>query len=315
MGDEFGLFDQQIDSYGNISEGAPAIDPRTGLETHITGPVVTDEQREAGTRANARRAAAIREILAPAEQGERPSADGWAAAVARIAEERGLPLIPLSKLGIEIDEDGFDSTSFLEALTPGAEAIPYLDREHGVVYKLFDLRIDRGEDYIGKKLIARRDEDGWDVTQTGATLFESIEKLAVIHAAGALPTEIVGMGAQDAFGYLIVKQPAATAIEVNPGIRAQAVSAIGGQLVSSRAELGGELRVFWHDGKPWFLGDLHPGNLMADSEGRPTIIDALVGGIPDAMVRDLPDVAEAIEQARRKQESEDSDEGQGELFD
>ncbi len=291
----------------------PTIDPRTGFETHITGPVVTDEQREAGARANARRAAAIREFLAPTEQGEHPSPDGWASLVARRAEERGLPLIPLSLLGIEIDEDGFDSTDFLEPLTPGAEAMPYLDREHGVVYKLFDLRIDGDEDYIGKKLIARREEDGWDVTQTGATLFESIEKLAVLHSAGALPTEIVGMGAQDAFGYLIIKQPLARKIDVNPTSRAQAASALGSVLVPSRVGLRGEIRLFWHEGKAWFLGDLHPGNIMGDAHGAPAIIDALIGEVPEILIRDLPELGLAVAEA--KQKVEPVDDGQSDLFD
>jgi hypothetical protein len=94
---------------------------------------------------------------------------------------------------------------FLRQLPSGAEAAPFADLEHEVVYKLFDLRSGGN---LGKKIALEPEPDGsFELHVRDAVLFETIEKIAVLHEAGALPTEIVGLA--DTGDYLIAKQPLA----------------------------------------------------------------------------------------------------------
>lgn len=210
-------------------------------------------------------------------------------------------------LGLRYDEDGGRwQSEFLNPLKPGAEAIPFLDRERGVVYKLFDLR---GAGLLGKKLIAERAPTpaGWEVTLGDSTLFETLQKLTILDEADAHATEIVGL--LDTGDHLVVKQPEAVHIPIGPAERAQAAGKLGCVLVTA---LRGELRVIWRDESPWFLGDLHPGNVMRDAHGECTIIDALVGTIPRAMIAEIGEIQAAVNEARRR--TEGADDGQGELF-
>jgi hypothetical protein len=48
----------------------------------------------------------------------------------------------------------------------------------------------------------------------------------------------------------------------------------------------------------WLVGDLHERNIMRDVEGSPTIIDALIGAVSPAAVKELRWLAEAVEDAR-----------------
>ncbi len=186
-----------------------------------------------------------------------------------------------------------------KTLPGGAEAeIVLHDESGGVVYKFFDLRFDHEQPYIGKKMVAVFGESGWEVEQQNADLFETIEKLAVLHEVGALPTEIVAIA--DTQEHLLVKQPFAHTIEVTGEARAKASSAVNSVLVASSSGLRGQLRVFWHEGKAWFLDDLHHKNIMEDADGNPSIIDALIGVVPDRMIEHIPELKQAIYDARIK---------------
>ena len=57
------------------------------------------------------------------------------------------------------------------------------------------------------------------------------------------------------------------------------------------------------DGKLWFVGDLHERNIMLDSDGRPTIIDALTGAVPHEAVLAQPLLNEAASRAKLRRET------------
>jgi hypothetical protein len=132
-------------------------DPYTGTPGFIHGPTLAPGAREIGAALNRRRAAALAQVLAEALRAQSVPPDGGRQLVARAASPTGLPLIPLSSLGIHQDEDGIWSTRFLRALKSGAEAMPFADIARGLVYKLYDLR---GDGSLGKKLVFRRDPEG-----------------------------------------------------------------------------------------------------------------------------------------------------------
>ena len=133
----------------------------------------------------------------------------------------------------------------------------------------------------------------------GCHATETIEKLCVLHEAGAHPTEIIGLS--DAGDHLIVKQPQATVIEVGMKQRAESCGKLSTVLMPSIA-IRGELRIFWHDSRAWLLGDLHRGNIMGDADNESTIIDALIGSIPRPFVQQFNEVAAAIRESQNRRE-------------
>ena len=55
-----------------------------------------------------------------------------------------------------------------------------------------------------------------------------------------------------------------------------------------------DLRIFEWDQRYWFLTDLHPGNVFT-WQGKPTVIDALTGEVPPALLTDFPELVSAAQ--------------------
>ena len=193
----------------------------------------------------------------------------------------------------------------LKPLKAGSEAAPFLDESRGVVYKLFTASPD-GK--VGWRLMAERKDGKWRVDREPAELWDTLEKLALIHKAGGLPTEVVGLSP---YFEVVVKQP--QAYETEPGMetRANAVAAMKGIQISD-ADFHG-LRVLWVDGEAWLMGDLHAANIMRDAHGQDRVIDALFMRVPSGMIAENQAVRAAVDLARKKSEGAD-DSSQGMLF-
>ncbi|MBL9181449.1 MAG: hypothetical protein JNN17_04865 [Verrucomicrobiaceae bacterium] len=192
----------------------------------------------------------------------------------------------------------------LAPLKTGAEASPFADFAGGVVYKLFPLHINGG---LGKTFEIERDleREGIIMTVRDAVLHETIEKLTVMHEAGAHPTELVGI--DDQGEYLIAKQPLAQpygdfdnlrdlTVALIDRMRPEAVARM--QAVPCRSSFKRPVWVLWCDDQPWIMSDLHPGNVMKDASGRPCIIDALLTPLPAELARVDRMIFEAVEDAR-----------------
>jgi len=193
--------------------------------------------------------------------------------------------------------DGLISSEFLFALTPGAEAQPYLDKDTNVVYKLFDLRVDGS---LGKKLEFNFGSEGFEVDVADATLTDTIEKLLALNAGGGLPTELVGLASS--YDYLLAKQPRAYDYE-NFSVERESAE----RLMRGVYPVGGGLRqhliVSQIDNEFWLIGDLHERNIMRDSSSRPTIIDALTGKITPLSRKKLSWLNQACRDAQEFRET------------
>lgn len=216
-------------------------------------------------------------------QRESSEIDVWTAATLEKAALWEVPIVPLEALGIRRDDDGFLESDAMIALKTGAEACPYLDQKERVVYKLFDLRANGS---MGKKVVMQRDDEG--VLQAEikeAVLHDILRKLSAINDGGGHPTEIVGL--VDSFDHLLVKQPLAEPYENFEADRMEAMDRM-----CCVTPMGGTFRhnlaVFFTQEEPWLIGDLHKGNIMRDAEGNPTIIDALTGYLPPYVLKELP---------------------------
>lgn len=280
------------------------IDFRTGRETALTGATFGDGERAACSALNRQRAKGIQEAARSTPSRESLSADVWAAIVAARARDWVVPLVNLNGLGLGRDADGMLTSRFLVPLKSGAEACPFADLEWGTVYKLFPLHSNGG---LGKTFELERDEErtGFTMNVRDAILAETMEKLMILHDAGAHPTELVGLDENG--DYLIVKQPLAQSygdIDIFRDATLRKIDAARPQAIESmlavpcKASFKRAVWIIWIDERAWVLSDLHPGNVMQDANGSPCIIDALLAPVPPAMVNCDRLLAEAAMDAR-----------------
>lgn len=232
--------------------------------------------------------------------GEPVSVDVWNAAFAKRAKAWDVPLIPLEMLGLSAGSDGIIESAELRALCPGAEACPYLDESQKVVYKLFDLRpngslgkefeIERSDDTVTPGV---PEEDRYSIATKDATLTTTLVKLAYLNEAGAHPTEIVGL--TDGGFFLLAKQPQAIPIHQSEfeEARVRAIDAMMGFHVR-KVRLEKMVVALWVDGQPMLMSDLHRGNIMTDLDGRPTVIDALLGSVSPNILQHLKPLKESF---------------------
>lgn len=139
-------------------------------------------------------------------------------------------------------------------------------------------------------------------------LVDTLEKIMVLHDAGAHPTEIVGLS--DAGDYLVVKQPLAceqpySAENLPEDFRAQFESDRTTAIEDIRGipclcpGMRQTVIVCYVQGQPWLIADLHHRNIMRNHEGRPTIIDALIGPVTRAAYKQVPPLTRAVDEARQ----------------
>ena len=267
-------------------------DPLTGIPTAIIGPEVNEHQRAACTAFNRQRAGGIIQVRETAQRREPIQADVWLNIFIGRLGDWEVPIVPLEKLGIRVEEGHFESDS-LSKLKAGAEASPFADYANEVVYKLFDLRFNGG---LGKKLelIKHPEESRHDLINTDADVIHTVQKISALHEAGGHPTEIVGYA--DTGDVLIVKQPLAKPYhDFYPDLKiaSDRIHAV----FPGQANFGRSCGIIHALDRPWLIADLHKGNIMRDSHGNPTVIDALIGSIPPILRRQLAWLDEACRDA------------------
>jgi hypothetical protein len=204
-----------------------------------------------------------------------------------------VPLVPLAALGLHLDSDGFLVSDVLKALKSGAEASPFLDEAHGVVYKLFPLYEKGG---LGKTMTISQavELQSFDTTIHDATMMITVEKLCTLHDAGAHPTEIIGLS--ESGDYLITKQPRAFPYSELTADREAALIAM--HAVPCKARFNTAKWIFWLNEQPWAMSDLHQGNIMRDADGAPTIIDALITPLSPFIISRSEALRQSVEWAR-----------------
>lgn len=148
--------------------------------------------------------------------------------------------------------------------------------------------------WLGKKLAFNFGSDGFEVDVADATWIDTMDKISVLGAGGGLPTELIGLASSG--DYLLAKQPLAY-----PMNDFQSDSEEAEYRMRGIVPIGGGLRqrviVSQVDDRPWVIGDLHERNIMIDSNGKPTIIDALLGKITPLSLKKLPWLSDACERA------------------
>ena len=122
----------------------------------------------------------------------------------------------------------------------------------------------------------------------------------MLHEVGACATEIIGLA--DTGDYLIAKQPLCQPYgESLEADRHKALQDI--KAVIPTGSFGAMIWIFWSNGQPWIVGDLHKGNIRRDKRHHPTIIDALIGPVPPMILAASSPLDRAVRRARAWRES------------
>lgn len=150
---------------------------------------------------------------------------------------------------------------------------------------------------MGLKLgMVGRPPDEIEVVEMPGTVEDILEKICVMHDAGGCPTEIVGLSSDGA--YLVAKQPWCMPVTNFVQERRLAIDAM--KAVAPTCSFGGrELWIMHSGGHHWMLSDLHEKNVMRLPDGSPTVIDALIGKLPNYYMFHHPKLKEAADRAER----------------
>lgn len=322
------MWNQVLLLQASLSPAHETFDHRAGIPTTLLGDGLEHDPRRRARRAtlNRERQRAILQWVEESFDAARQTDAGRRASRAgEVARQVGLDLLPPTAFGFHFSDNGTVSSDLLKRIAAGQEAVAFLDETTGQVYKIFNVRsstmggmgwggeasanlFDWGAEAaarapastantspaaassyrMGLKLAATKHHGNWQVETRSGNLFDMIEKVIALDGAGALPTEILGM--LDTGDHLLVKQPLAT--DSRPAAYADlAAAAMGAWPVPAKTGLG-DLRLFAWDQRHWFLTDLHPGNVFT-WQGKPTVIDALIGEAPPALLADFPELITA----------------------
>lgn len=208
-----------------------------------------------------------------------------------------VPLIRLEDMGLceeDVQEMRSDKLSYVGF---GREATAWEDGRDSVVYKLFDLKMEeRHRATMGYKIdMQGMPPDEVEIVQMPAMLEDILDKICLLHEAGACPTEIAGLTEDGK--YLVVKQPKCFPLNDFREDQHAAVKAMNA--VSPKGSYrGNELWVFYASGRAWMLSDLHSKNIMRLRDGSPTVIDALIGPLQDYYLTMTPKLNEAVKRAK-----------------
>ncbi len=193
---------------------------------------------------------------------------------------RLLPLVSLTLFGFEpAGEDVFENNPpRLVRVGGGVEALAF-EAPDASIYKFFFFR-EGG--YIGSRFSYARGEDGLiQATAYPGTYRQLLEKLLLVSRIG-VPTEVVGISPE---GVMIVKQ--ALGEPLPQGMDTSTVLPPGLIAIPSRFLRADRdhPRLYFLDGEPWLVADLHARNLVRCADGTLRVIDLVAGAWPSELTR------------------------------
>lgn len=203
--------------------------------------------------------------------------DLWAElAAAATAFRETTPIIPLEVFGFPTETEDLmgEGSPQLHLIGSGVEASAFVAEDRSV-YKFY-MPHEGGR--IGGSFAFQRGVDVVVEAEASAgTYRDLLEKLMLINALGGMPTELIGVSPE---GVVIAKQTLGNrlseGIDVTPLLPSQLIEIPARFLRAHRDHP----RLFFKDGKAWFVADTHEKNLATDGAGRVRPIDLLAAPWP-----------------------------------
>ena len=189
-----------------------------------------------------------------------------------------LPLIPLEKFGFPAESENplEEPNALLRRIGGGVEAWAFASEADGSVYKFYIPREERT--HIGSTFGFRRGEEAWFHAEARLGSYrELLEKLLVIHALGGMACEVVAVTPE---GILVAKQvlgdPLPQGDDVSRLLPAGLIEIPSRFLRANRDHP----RLFWMQGRPWLVGDLHARNFVRGIDRGLHVIDLVTAPWP-----------------------------------
>ena len=283
-------------------------DPFTGRPTRIQGArLPDDEDRRALQHDHRRRLEALARLGAAATRvgiGTDPDDDLvlWEAdEVALLADADPLwhelheaarafrtllPLVSLTDFGFpeEVGDILAECPPALRPISSGVEATAFESASDHSIYKFF---MPREDGRIGGTFAQpRREAPAWHAAAADGRSPAMLEKFDLILRLDGMPIEIVGVTREE--GVLITKQTLGELLSEGAdtsGVQPAPLIPIPSRLLRAHRD---HPRLFFVDGAPWLVADLHSRNLVRAADGILRAIDLLAAPFPPALVEAEP---------------------------
>ncbi|MFH1497393.1 MAG: hypothetical protein ABII82_06155 [Verrucomicrobiota bacterium] len=206
-----------------------------------------------------------------------------------------LPIISLEDFGFPegVEDLLADCSPRLRPISSGVEATAFEAEDHSI-YKFF---MPRENGRIGGTFSFRR---GGDIALLADACDGSyramLEKFDLIVRLDGMPTEVVGVTKHE--GVLVTKQTLGALLDEGAdtsGVQPAALIPIPSRFLRARRD---HPRLYFVDGRPWLVADLHSKNLVRAVDGELRAIDLLAAPFPAELVAKEPLLADWLERAR-----------------
>ena len=196
-----------------------------------------------------------------------------------------LPLVSLADFGFPEDVGDIlaECPPRLRPISSGVEATAFEAFDHSI-YKFF---MPRADGRIGGTFSFRRGEDTALIADAADGSYRAmLEKFDVILRLDGMPIEIVGVTREE--GVLITKQTLGERLSEGAdtsGVQPAPLIPIPSRLLRAHRD---HPRLFFVDGAPWLVADLHAKNLVRAADLRLRAIDLLAAPLPRELIAAEP---------------------------
>lgn len=207
-----------------------------------------------------------------------------------------LPLLALEDFGFppEVEDLLGEAGPHLRPISSGVEATAFEAADHSI-YKFF---MPREDGRIGGTFAFHRGEEtALLAVASDGTYRAMLEKFDLILRLDGMPTEVLGVTRRE--GILITKQTLGERLPENADtsrLQPAALIPIPARFLRAHRD---HPRLFFRDGQPWLVADVHAKNLVRAADGRHRAIDLLAAPLPRHLVAAEPLLADWLERVRQ----------------
>lgn len=211
-----------------------------------------------------------------------------------------LPLVSLEDFGFpeEVEDLLAECGARLRPVSSGVEATAFEAADKSI-YKFF---LPRADGRIGGTFSFRRGEEVALLAEASDGSYRAmLEKFDLIMRLGGMPTEVVGVTRRE--GVLITKQTLGERLAEGAdtsGVQPAGLIPIPSRFLRAHRD---HPRLFFVEGAPWLVADLHAKNLVRAADGGLRAIDLLAAPLPGTLIAREPLLAEWIGRVRRDPEA------------
>lgn len=199
------------------------------------------------------------------------------------------PLCDLEDFGFspEVESILAEPNPRLRPISSGVEATAF-EAEDGSIYKFF---MPHEDGHIGGTFtFTREHEVALHAEAAPGTYQAMLEKFDLILRLGGMPTEVIGVTRAE--GILVTKQTLGAHLAEGAdtsGVQPPALIAWPSRFLRAHRD---HPRLYFIDGQPWLVADLHAKNLVRAADGELRAIDLLAAPVPADLVAQEPLLAD-----------------------